>query len=162
MRLPSLFIAVLVLAGCSKTATIYMIDGSVHEAEIVGGSKRSIFLKGVQELVRDEIIVIDHPGNVEAIIGTIGFAVLTPVTIIGYIEHSTCSEWECLGTLAIIISGLSGAITSTVFAIWGWYTWGISNIAASQTDGTVKPYIAPVALTDGERTYWGLGMSWRW
>jgi hypothetical protein len=57
--------------------------------------------------------------------------------------------------------------------IWGGIVGGVAVIfailslaflpsAAAPPDEPEGPKITPVAMTDGERTYWGLGMSWRW
>ena len=62
----------LVLLACSTTSTIYRKKGPPIEAEVVGGSKESIFVDdGNQwhEIPRSDIRDIDYPGDVHAGVG---------------------------------------------------------------------------------------------
>lgn len=123
----------------------------------------------VEAVDRNEIADIDHPGNVAAIIATSLTAaslVLFTWGIIRVAEIAGC-EGEYCGLLDVvglfmILSGSAVGIPSIMATGWGWSTWSRSKSLAAPPEETIAPKITPVALSDGERTYWGLGLSWQW
>jgi hypothetical protein len=122
-------------------------------------------------IVRSNIKDIDHPGNVVASIAGALSILGIAVSIAVYLPLRECEadpdvDKNCLGEAllagfvgipSIVISGIS-----LIPTIWGIITWSGSSSTAAPPEESEGPKITPVALTDGERTYWGLGMSWSW
>ena len=164
MRSLTLVIAVFFATGCSTAAKIYLKDGRVIWGEIKQSDPHSIYVKSkdsdrVTAVFRHSIDEIDHPGNGPAVVGTLfglaGFA----YACFGIAHEVHCEGIECgFGYMFAILPGLLVAIPSTIASIWGWTTWAESRSAASFE----SPKIAPLAMSDGEKTYYGIGMSWRW
>jgi hypothetical protein len=79
---------VLTTMGCSTTSTISRIHEGEVEGDIVGGSADSIFVAraggGECEIKRDDISLIDYPGNVHR---NAGLAVL--------VYGGSTSPWDC-------------------------------------------------------------------
>lgn len=150
MRAISILLILIFIAGCSTTATIYLKDETTVVGRIERGDYSSIFLDGGKEINRSDIHDIDHPGNSAAI----GGLLLAPV--IGFL---TFGLWMLFPT---IYYGIPLGIGSLGWSVWGLVTWSRSKLAAAQPDEPSGPKIIPVTITDGERTYWGLGMSWEW
>lgn len=156
----AVILCTLLTPGCSKTATIYLKNGSTLEARIVRGDAVSVFVRsGVSStdmpVFRSDIKDIDHPGNVAALIGTplaLGGYAFTIIGLISKFDRGGDMSW-------IAIPGLIAALPGTFYGVWGWVTWINSRVAASMPSGVNA---TPVAMTDGKRTYLGLGMSWRW
>jgi hypothetical protein len=123
----------------------------------------------VRVVDRSKIADIDHPGNVAAIIGTtLTVASFVTITIGAYRMDTIdpCSGCDCgpvdvIGLLMTLV-GVAVAIPSIMTTTWGWTTWSRSVSAAAPPEEPAVPKIAPVALSDGVRTYWGIGISWSW
>jgi hypothetical protein len=66
-------VVIVCFGACSSTATIVRTDGPDSEAEIVSSDARAIYVRGhngqTYRIGRESISDIDHPGNVEMIIG---------------------------------------------------------------------------------------------
>lgn len=164
MRTLTILAMVLLVGGCNTAATIYLKDGRIIEGKIKQSDSQSIYVKSKDS---DEVIVvfrqsikdIDHPGNGHAIVGTVlGVAAWTAAITVVALE-ADCEGWGCgLGVALISVPGFAVAIPSTAVAVWGWTTWAGSRSAAAFE----APRIAPLAMTDGERMYYGIGMSWSW
>ena len=110
---------------------------------------------------RDEIVDIDHPGSVAALIGSTLGLVTLPFAIWGYIEveysGGASDELEFWMTAAWLAD-----FAFIAYSVWGFVTWIGSRSAAEPLEVPEKPKIAPVALHDGEKTCLGLGLSWSW
>jgi hypothetical protein len=78
--------------------------------------------------------------------------------IAGFALDADCEEICGIGVALFSIPGFVVAIPSTIVSIWGWSTWGSSRSAAAYHG----PRMVPLAMTDGEKTYYGIGMSWAW
>ena len=144
----------LFVTGCSTMATIYKKDGSIVEERIRASDSSSIHLSDGSTVTRADIRDIDHPGNVVV-------AVSSFPAVLGLVLTVGATQGDASGVFVFLI-GLCIAIPSTAANIWGWYTFGRSRSAAKPSRPPAGPKIVPVALTDGERTYLGLGMSWGW
>jgi hypothetical protein len=154
-------------AGCSTTATIHMRRGKVVEAKIEGGDSSNIYLVGGRSIARKKIREIDHPGDVGAIVGGVLSVTSIAVSLVTLSDWQNC-ETESDGCLRealyfyfIGCPSIVIGIISTISAIGSYYTW-VGSVDAAKPRRRTSPKITPVALTDGERTYWGIGMSWSW
>jgi hypothetical protein len=171
----------LLLAGCSTTAALYLKDWTNIEGKIERSDESSIYVWVEDEsseedevevaILRRDIRDIDHPGITAATIGTILALVGSAVFGTLYNNMESCSDPDGSGTacfrahIAFYVVGCPSiviGVISTILAIWGWNTWGTSRAAAAPPDEPEGPKINPVALTDGERTYYGIGLSWSW
>jgi hypothetical protein len=119
-------------AGCSTTATISRTDRLTYEANILGSDANSLRVRdgyGPDFLVPREVVAdIDHPGNVNGIIGSALVAFSAPF-IIGDIAHrgrSQGSDWSGMG----LVIGIPSAITGLCLAIPGWLRYRRSKRAA--------------------------------
>jgi hypothetical protein len=171
MRFLSLTLAVLALAalsavpfgaGCSKTVTIHLKDGSVVEGKIEQSDEAYVHLENGMGIARKEIEDIWHPGSHHAIYGAISSLVGLGLSIYGVIlRGNECGQCKAIGTM-IAVAGIVVILWSAPLSIWGWSTYFESRSAASPPDESTRSRITPITLSDGERTYWGLGMSWSW
>lgn len=176
---------VLFLASGCGTATIYLKDGSSLEARIKRGDASSIYVLPVKKcekrkkyettktcydeeiaVSRSDIKDIDHPGNYTAAVGGVIGALGLGVTFLLWSGHQNCTD-ECFesgivtGAIAspFLIIGSIGA----VIGIGGLVSYAWSRKAAEPPkEKKTTPRVSPVAMTDGEKTYYGIGMSWSW
>ena len=118
----------LLLSGCSTTATISRVDGGTYTAKIVRSDQDSLFVKTSSNgseiaIPRSNVSDIDHPGNGMAVFG----ALLTAYGGLNVAAGaSTCGEVGgayCVGTFLPAAVGLSTLI-------WGLTTWTNSTDAA--------------------------------
>ena len=181
----------LLSAGCSKTATIYTKDGAAIAGKIERSDASSIFYLPVKEcehkkvgikrvcfaeetvLSRSDVRDIDHPGDVLFIASTSVAGALLLTSAVGiyfWVENDRSRENDGdskyaiggYGAELIALPSLALAAVSAVPAILGWVTWSDSKSASNTAKDPTEPEIRPVALTDGEKTYWGLGIYWIW
>lgn len=177
--------AVLFLSGCGRTATIYLRDGNTLEGKIVRSDESTIYVAEVEKcpkkmrkmrptkvcfhdevpVLRQEIRDIDHPGTVAA---SVGFSLafvggLFSLSLLS--EAQECQGDDCFAAgIAMTIYGLPSAILAVgglIAGIGGTVIWSNSNKAAKPPESS-RPTISPIALTDGEQTYYGVGLSWFW
>jgi hypothetical protein len=139
----------MLICGCSTTATISRINGVDFDAKITHSDRELLFLKteGGPEVAipRKEVSDIDHPGNGTAVFGGLlsAYGALNIAAGIG-----TCSEVGgayCVGTFLPAAVGLP-------MLIWGLRTWSNSTSAAENqsTSGYtgVVPSPAPASPFD--------------
>jgi hypothetical protein len=110
---------------------------------------------------RADIREIDHPGNIETCVGwplgVLGIAMtVTGLYSVAHIEGASYYA------IPLFLVGAIVTIPGFLVAIRGTVLYSRSKSAAKPHDTLKRTNITPVALSDGERTYWGLGMSWRW
>jgi hypothetical protein len=123
-------LGLLILAGCSTTATIHRSDGYMLEGRIKGGTPSSIIVDPRigerQEIPRSQVVDIDHPGNVHALIGGIVFG------IGGISAGTTCSDINdnAYDRGSDCFYGVSMAIAGAAILGWGLYNWFGSTDAA--------------------------------
>jgi hypothetical protein len=181
----AMFFILFTTTGCSKTATIYMRDGSVIEGKILRSDESSIYVAEVEKcpkkirnmrstkicfhdevpVLRQEIRDIDHPGTVSASVGYT-FAILGGAFSLALLSKTQdCQGDECFGAgIVMTVFGLPSALVAVVgliTGIGGTVVWSTSHKAAKSPEPS-GPTIGPVALTDGEQTYYGLGLVWSW
>jgi hypothetical protein len=122
--------------ACSTTATIYRSNGMMMEGTIEGGSPDTIVLTPKlgprQEVPRNDIVEIDHPGNVHALLGGIflGYGVANIA-----IAADECRRDEATGevdgqacTAVFVPAGVGVGLL-----VWGLVTWIGSTSAADDT-----------------------------
>jgi hypothetical protein len=139
---------VLLVSGCSTTATVITRDGKREETRIVGGDREVLLLQndyGVEKVVRrTEVKDIDHPGNVVATIGgIIGGSYGLSLAFVGSLCATSGSSRNstCLPLL-----GMTGAMTAlgAVMFVWGLWTWLGSKNAVSDSVSTPPVPTPPV------------------
>jgi hypothetical protein len=113
---------------------------------------------------RAQIEDIDHPGDIQAMI-------TSPITAWGIaliVWRLTClglctASDECRPDLGLTYQRLGFGffllLVTSPTTIWGWVNWLRSRSAAAPPDWL---QVGPQAMSDGERTYYGIGMSWSW
>jgi hypothetical protein len=78
-------------AGCAPTATIVRNDSPNNEAEILHSDERAIYVAGAEgqtyRIGRENVVDIDHPGNVELVVGGILLAFGGALVIGGVHDH---------------------------------------------------------------------------
>ena len=84
-------VAVITLAcfgGCASTATIARTDGPDNETRIVSSDAAAVYVSArngqTYRIGRESVIAIDHPGNVEILIGSILAGVGTLAAVAAY------------------------------------------------------------------------------
>jgi hypothetical protein len=113
---------------------------------------------------RRNIRDISHPGKTAAITGSVLTVVGAFASLFATPLFYSCGEWGC-GSYQLYALGIAGGIAAVVGLIvgtGGYISWLGSISAAKPTHEPSSPKIAPVSMTDGENTYYGLGISWSW
>ena len=117
-------------------------------------------------IARADIDDVDHPGSSHACIGlslTGAGAIAFGAALI--LSRSTgeegLSDDEVAWCSAGLLVALAGIISVPVW-IWGSVVWLDSSSSYAPPVKRKKPKLKPLALSDGERTYWGMGLSWSW
>jgi len=68
-------VAIVCFGGCASTATIARNDGPNYEARIESSDANALYLRGRNQqtyrVPRENVVAIDHPGNVEILIGSL-------------------------------------------------------------------------------------------
>src|SRR5262245_17058192 len=124
----------LVALGCSTTATVTRRHGAELEGTIWGGTPYDVVVKTedgrYEEIPRDDISDIDHPGNVHALIGALAVG-LGGIMLLEQSERcevdyqSDC--WSFVIPLAV----------GAPLMVWGISTWKSSEILAGKS--SLKP-----------------------
>ena len=119
---------------------------------------------------RSDIKDIRHPGKTAATISTLvalfGGAGGYLLMVYGGAEYGDDGyEYRTEAGPLLAWIGLFvevAAVVSVFVAIWGYAKWMGSSSAATPPKDTAGPKISPVAVTDGRRTYYGLGFTFNW
>jgi hypothetical protein len=108
-------VVILCFGGCSSTATIVRTDGPDNEAEIVSSDAGAVYVRGhngrIYRIGRESISDIDHPGNVEILVGSILLGILALGLSESY-DHTSRDELALISALyggpglSLLISGL--------------------------------------------------------
>ncbi len=133
-RIMATFACAAALTGCSHQATLTLHDGGSVDAEIVGSDPYYLYVKsdthGPLMVHRGAVKDVDHPGNVAATLGTLGFAAGLMGVILGAAVTAECSEFCGVLPFFIIVPSASLTALSVPAAIWGYAAWGGSVSAA--------------------------------
>ena len=117
--------------GCGTTATIYRSDELIFEGTIEGGSRDRILVTSKdgmrKEISREEIVDIDHPGNVHALIGGIVLAYGIGNIAVGM------EECQSSGDGAYCVGIFTPAAIGTGLLAWGLATWTGSRGSVNDT-----------------------------
>jgi hypothetical protein len=115
-------------------------------------------------VARIDIERIEHPGHTRAIVSTVFGSIGVALIGLGIFLAEDCGDGMYCGAFHLFMTLPGGlmAVPSSIAAIWYWLTWSDSKTTAAQPEEPAGPKVTPVALTDGERTYYGLGLSWSW
>jgi hypothetical protein len=133
--------AMVCFEGCTATATIVRNDSPNNEAEILQSDERALYVQGAQgrtyRIGRESVITIDHPGNVEAVIGGIllGFG---GALVVGSIQERNSGER---------IAGAVYAAPGLLLLAMGLYKYVTSKSAASAFENAepLPPPFMPAA-----------------
>lgn len=113
----------------------------------------------VTPILRSDIKDIHHPGGVR-----IGVSVA--FTVLGAVLTATgavvASDGGPIGAGIGAFIGIPGIVILIPSAIGIFWNYSVYSDSKSAAEPPREARISPVALTDGERTYYGLGLSWRW
>ena len=112
MRGPVAAMTLVCFGGCASTATIARTDAPDSEAEIARSDADALYLLGRNERIyrvpRESIAGIDHPGNVEILVGAILLGVFT-LTVISV--RNDGDNNEVILPLALVYGGPGLALT---------------------------------------------------
>lgn len=125
----SLPVLLLASTGCSTSATITRRFGSPVDAKIVGGDSENVYVErfgGRDAIPRSDIVDIDHPGNVAAVIGGIVAAYGAANIAVGAPQCEEQGPAFCTGVFIPAVVGVS-------VMTWGLGTYGGS--VSSLSDG---------------------------
>ena len=163
----------LVVGGC--TATITMRDGTEVEEEILWKSRsdpEALHLGNHTTLQRSQVAEIDHPtwkATAIAAAPTCGLG-LGALLYVRFVEEPDrhISSTALVGMVAsmacpvtTLVAGMLSFGSSFVSADPPNDDRGAAASGSGSGSGVFLDY-SPVILTDGERTYYGAGGSWRW
>lgn len=127
-------------AGCATTATISRRNGGRDEAALVGGTSTSIMVDtgaGQRSISREDIVDIDHPGNVHAVVGALLLAYGILNISVGAPQCEARGGAFCAGVFTPAAVGLG-------MGIWGLSVWGKSTSAARKTTRAPELSLAPM------------------
>jgi hypothetical protein len=138
--------------ACSTTATISRRHGPAYEAEIVGSDADTLRLEngdGQALLVpREDVVDIDHPGNVLMTIGAVILGVGT-INVLGtygqLIEPMSGQSQNQAAAAATVVAIIPGAILTVVGAII--YGRSRNRAAAFQSPAARTRSLAPGGLS---------------
>jgi hypothetical protein len=123
----------LLIASACSTATIYRHNAPDLEATIVGGSDKYLYVETedgrVVRIAREKVSEIDHPGNVEAIVGSILLAYGGGLTAWGLAGRENGPMSVALG-----VSGGILGIPGVILLASGLMNWSRSASAVDAQD----------------------------
>jgi hypothetical protein len=132
----------IMLSGCSTTATISRANGRELEGKIVGSNSSSILVEtegdSTLRVSRDEITDIDHPGNAAAVVGGFLGAYGALNIAVGAGGCDTGGAAYCTGVFLPAALGAS-------MLIWGLTTWSNSTGAAARPPSSTQVPAPPSA-----------------
>ena len=123
-----------VFAGCSTTATISQVSGPDFEVRILDSDSKALHVRdedGREYPIPGEYVTdIDHPGNVNLLIGLGLVATSIPLMVGDLVQQSRDSkqgsDWSGMG----LVVGIPTLITGLAFAIPAWLRYRHSKHAA--------------------------------
>jgi hypothetical protein len=124
--------------GCASTATIGRVDGPDNEARIVTSDVGAVYVAGrngqIYRIGRESISAIDHPGNVEILIGSILVGLASLVAVSLYED----GDRDAVVPVALVYGG-----PGLAFMISGLYRYMSSVQAAEAFESADIPAGAP-------------------
>lgn len=139
-------VSLLVVGACSTTATITQRDGTVYEGRIISSDCSSMTSRPPAtfgdfdvSLRRNEIIDIDHPGNVHATIGAFLVADSLYFALVGL--HSTDNRSEIPDGLVNAALAITYATVGLPLLIYGGVVYS-QSISAAHAGSSGAPCLA--------------------
>jgi hypothetical protein len=138
-------VALFAFTACSNTATITRRSGPNFEASIEDSDSESVYVRSgngaLYRVPRNDIVDIDHPGNVDLIIG----AILVGVTPAVAVDAAGESATNRVGmATAAVLFGLAGII----LGIHGGIAWSSSISSASKLDRPARVQFLPLPTAE--------------
>ena len=134
-------VALFALTACSNTATITRRSGPNFEASIEDSDSESVYVRSGNgapyRVPRNDIVDIDHPGNVHL---TIGAALLLWGTLMLVIPARSDAEWSFGPGMSALVLGIPGAS----LALYGGVTYGSSVFTAHSSKAPEPTPLAPL------------------
>jgi hypothetical protein len=169
----SSLVVTLASMGCSTNATIFTRGSEVVEAEILGGDATSLHVLRddgqEQDILREDVQNIDHPGKVAAVLGTlvsIGGIILVINGAVGSDpdDSDTAGDalFESFGEILSFVSGMAVLAVYVPVALWGYTTWSDSAEAAEPPPESVVQLDSLVVMGNTDRGQLGVGIRFRW
>lgn len=171
MKFILLFLILLFSLGCSDLAAVKMADGKIYEGKIHHMDNNALYLGSTREfsdgeltsLVRNDIVKIDHPGNVMLLIGGIISGIGSIYAGLGLLVRTSPDQYnqEVFGTI-LLFEGAMLLAVGLPMAIWGWITWDESTSKVTESAFIEGPriLISPTLL-DHENVKPGLSFRLR-
>lgn len=173
-------LAILVLflmsVGCSNTATVKMADGRIYEATILRSDAENLYVRGdldhrafsnspekITKLKKADIVVIDHPGNVHLLVGSLlaGFGTLYGVLgVVLFVDSPNDPVNQLIAGQLILNSAVLLGV-GVPMGLWGWSTWDDSKTMSQSTDGFLpesQPRILLLPTVDTQEAKFGLSL----
>jgi hypothetical protein len=149
-RSPTLASVLALTLSCSTTATIQRVDGPDNEATIEHSDGHALYVRGsngqLYRIPRRSVGEIDHPGNVNLIIG----AALGVMTTLIVISARNAGQKEAAGSLGVVYGAPAGGLL-----ISGGYFYLRSKDAArafEEGDNSISPAAPTQAVPDSWAT----------
>lgn len=141
----------LLLTSCTTSATFTFRTERPLEATIVGGDNNLLLVRtesGYEQTVeRGEVVDIDHPGNVVALVG----AILTGSGVAGMVVTiSTCANSFASSSCAVNAVTQGGTLgAGAAMLTWGLWAWLSSRnlVTSTLSPGAPPPPPGPVSAT---------------
>jgi hypothetical protein len=141
-------VALSLLCGCTTTATFLTRDTGLLEARIVGGDRTNLLVQtesGAERvLARADVVDIDHPGNVVALIG--GIIAGSGAVNLGTFALTCSSGFGSTGSQCAPIYVVLGSMVAAGAGMltWGLWTWLTSRGLVTSTLETPPPPPEPL------------------
>lgn len=123
--------------GCASTATIARTDGPDSEARIISSDAGGVYVSArngqTYRIGRESISAIDHPGNVELLVGSL---------LVGFITLLVVSSYETVNSDELGIALAYGS-PGLWLMIAGGYRYMSSVQAAQAFESAEPPFPAP-------------------
>ena len=125
-------------AACSTTATIHRRSGVEEEASVVGSTRTVLVVKSGErerQIPYHDVVDIDHPGNVHALVGTLLLAYGVLNIAVG---SPRCEKEGAAFCVGVFLPATVGA----GMAIWGFTVWSSSRSAAAVREPSRGPELS--------------------
>jgi len=134
-------VALFAFSACSNTATITRRSGPNFEASIEDSDSDSVYVRSgngaLYRVPRNDIVDIDHPGNVHLAIGA---ALLLWGTLMLVVPARSDAEWSFGPGVYALVLGIPGAI----LALYGGVTYGSSVLSAHSSKAPEPARLVPL------------------
>jgi len=109
-------VAIVCFGGCASTATIARTDGPDNETEIESSDAGGLNVRArngrIYRIPRESISAIDHPGNVEILVGSILIG-MTVLIVYSISKNANSSDKDVLLPVETVLWGAPGVALTT-------------------------------------------------